>query len=117
MLDIRGILGDLDIDLDGLRELIESGTGLEEALEGLGVDVDAMISEAIETATAHIDEMVAEGRISQERADEMKERLSDFELGDGFRFGSRDGERGPRGHGFFGDRGGEANAEEALLDV
>ncbi len=117
MLDIRGMLGGLDIDLDGLRELIESGTGLEEALESLGVDVDALISEATDAALAHIDELVADGAITQEKADEMKERLENFELGDGFRFGHRGSERGPRGQGFSGDRGAEANAEGALLDV
>lgn len=121
MRDFRGFLGDLDIDLDGLRELIESGMTLDDALEDLGLDVDALLSEAVENATAHIDELAADGRITQERADAMKERLESFELGERFPFGGRgfgdDGFRGPRGHGFFDGQPNDANAEGALLDV
>jgi transcriptional regulator with XRE-family HTH domain len=121
MRDIPGFLGNLDIDLDGLRELIESGATLEDALADLGVDVDALLSDALENAATHIDELVADGRITQERADEMKERLDSFELGEGFPFGPRgsghDGFRSPRGHGFFDDPSDGANAEGALLDV
>ena len=117
----RGFLGDLDIDLDSLRESIKSGMTLDDALEDLGLDVDALLSDAVENATAHIDELVAEGRITQERADEMKERLESFELGEGFPLGSRgfgdDGFRSPRGHGFFDGPPDEANAEGALRDV
>ncbi len=121
MVDVRGFLGDLDIDLDGLGDLIASGMTMEEALESLGVDVEAMLSDIIETATAHIDELVNEGRITQEQADEMRERLEDFELGGGFPMGRRgfdsEGFRSPRGHGFFGGGPGDGNAEEALLNI
>lgn len=115
MLNFRGFLGDLEFDRDELHDLLEAGMAMDEALEDLGVDVDTLVEEAIANANAHIDELVADGRISQEQADEMKERLESFEIGEGLRFGPRGNERGQRGHGFFGDR--DVDAAGALLDV
>ena len=139
-----GSIGGLleDVDLDALREELESGASLDEALEGLGVDVGQLLEEALETATAHLDDLVADGSLTQERADEIKERLESIDLTEGLPFGIRDfrlrdldmdgfdfdfdGFRGHRhrgrGFGFFGGGNGDAeaddsNADGVLLDI
>jgi polyhydroxyalkanoate synthesis regulator phasin len=120
---LGGFFGDLDLDMEELRELMESGMSLDEALDSMGVDLDALVAEATAEALAHIDELVAEGNLTEEQADRIKERIESFELGDGLPFGlggfrfPPDGfghHHGP-GLGFFGDEG--ANVEEALLDA
>ena len=118
---LGGLFGDLDIDRDALHELIEAGTSFDEALESLGVDVDALVAEATADALAHIDELVAEGQMTQERADEMKEKIESFDISEGLRFGPR-GDRGRRGHGGgggFGTNGpgSDVNAEGALFSA
>jgi polyhydroxyalkanoate synthesis regulator phasin len=141
--DFRGFFGDLDLDIDlsELREALESGLSLDEALENAGIDLDSAIADAQASALAHLDELVADGTITQDRADQLKEMIESFEPGDGLPFGERgfrfdfggfdfegfdfdfegfpfDRFDGHRGHGFFGggpDDG--ANAEGALLDV
>ena len=142
--DMRGF-GDFDFDLDfdlrELREKLESGMSLDEALGDLGVDLEEMLEDARSAAIEQIDDLVADGVISQERADALKERIESFDLGEGFPFGPRgfrfgfdferfDGLdferfRGPHGHdrgfGFFGDRddhpSDEVNAEDASLSA
>ncbi|MDJ0663192.1 MAG: hypothetical protein QNJ75_01450 [Acidimicrobiia bacterium] len=137
--DMRGFGGfDFDFDLGELREKLESGLSLDEALSELGVDVEGMLEDARSAALERIDDLVADGVISQERADALKERLESFDPGEGFPFGLRgfdlefdfddfDFERfwGPHGHergfGFFGDRGDDrpddVNAEDASLSA
>jgi len=124
-------LGDLELDVSELRDLITDGLTMDEALEELGIDIEAMMEEAQAGMLEHIEEMVADGRISQEQADQMIERLESMDLSEGFSFGTRgfrgdcdgDGEgfRGGRGfgHGIRGDDGStsDLNSEEALLDV
>lgn len=129
--DLREFFGDLDLDIDlsELRELLESGMSPEEALEGIGIDLDAVIADAREATLAYLDELVADGSISQERADEIKEMIEGFDLSEGLPFDTRgfrfdfddfegfdfegfdfDRFHGPRGHGFFDS---DANAEGA----
>lgn len=123
---------DLDIDLSELRGKLESGLALDEALEELGVDLGEALAEARAAALEKIDELVAAGTITQERADQIKEMIESFERGDGFPFGMRgfdfheledldrfggffDGHR--RGFGFFGDSADDVNAEDAGFSV
>lgn len=134
----RRWLGDLelDIDLDELREKIESGLTLDEALTELGVDVAGLVEDAREAALEHVDELLAQDVITAERAAELKERIESFELGEGLPFGPRfhfdfegfDGPGFPRHHGngfgfFDDDEAGtdssaeESSAEDVLLDV
>lgn len=121
---------DWEIDPGELREKLESGLSLDEALGDLGVDLEEMLEDARAAAVDRIDDLVEEGVISQERADQLKEMITSFEMGEGFPFGPHgfhfdfDGFdfdferfRGPHGHhrgfGFFGDRNDDANAEGA----
>ena len=123
-----GFLGDLglDIDLAELGDLVKSGLGLDEALAELGVDLDIVVADATAAALEHIDELIAEGTITQEQADQMKEMIESFDLSEGFPFGMRgfkfdldfenfdmDRFHGPRGDGSTD----ATNAEDALLDV
>ncbi len=133
---LGGLFGDLlpDIDLSELRDKLESGVALDEALEELDVDVEGLLEQVRAAALSHIDELVTDGIITQERADELKEMIEDFELGEGLPFGPRgfhfefdgdrfggfdfDGFRGPHRHGrgFFGD-GNDANVENARFSA
>jgi hypothetical protein len=127
---------DIDIDLDDLREKIESGLTLEEALGEFGVDIDSLLEEVTQGALDKIDELLADGVITDERAAELREMVEGFELGEGLHFGPGfrfefDGSDGPglgrhhgEGFGFFdGDGDGdddeadESSAEDVLLDV
>ena len=132
---------DLDFDLSELREKLESGMPLDEALGELGVDVEEMLEDARSAALERIDDLVADGVISQERADQLKEMIEGFDPGEGFPFGPRgfnfdfdfegfdgfDFERfrdrhgHERGFGFFWDRGDDrpddVNAEDASLSA
>ena len=128
--DLRGLFGDLDLDIDlsELRELLESGTSPEEALAELGIDLDTVIADAQASVLTHLDELVADGTLSQERADQIKEMIEGFDLSEGLPFDPRgfgfnfedfdfegfdfegfdfdgfgfDRFHGPHGHGFFG---------------
>lgn len=123
----------LGTTVDQLREQFESGMTLGEILDDLGLDSATLAAEALEQAMARIDELVADGILSQERADTIKEMFERFKLGEGLPFGLRDfqfefdfdidglrrfGDHG-HGFGFFSDDGvfGEASVAEALLEV
>ncbi len=133
-----GDLGDMlsGVDIDALREQLESGATLDEILDAAGIDVEELATQAREEALAHLDQMVADGHISQERADSMKEMLEGIDFSDGLPFGfggfrlgdglprfDMDGFEGRRGHGhgfgFFGgdDVDEDGNAEETLQDA
>ena len=87
----RDWMGDLDLDFDidfgELRDRIESGMSLEEALEDLGVDVEATLAEARAAALEKIDELVADGVLTKERAAQLEEMIEGFSFEDGFRVG------------------------------
>ena len=68
---------------------------LQKIADNLGVDL-AKLKEAIGKAnTATLDEKVADGSMTQERADAMREKLAS---GDSFFFGGKGGHGGPGGH-------------------
>lgn len=85
--DMGGLLGDLDIDLDELREQLESGASLDEAFDALGIDLEALAAEAQADALAHLDEMVTDGVMTQEQADSIREMLESIDLSEGLPFG------------------------------
>jgi hypothetical protein len=85
--DLNGILKDLDFDFEELKALLESGMTLDEALESLDVDLDAMLTDARDQALAKIDELVAEEMLTQEMADSIKEMIEDIDLSEGLPFG------------------------------
>ena len=97
-------LGDLNlgIDLDQLRAKLDSGLSLKEALTELGVDVDSVVAQMKQSALDKIDQMVKDGTITQDRADELKQMVETFDLGDRLPLGPgahlEPGTFGPRGH-------------------
>ena len=135
---IEDFVEGLDIDLDELRELMESGMTLDEALQELGTDLESLAADAREQAMAQIDQMVEEGDLTEEQATRIKELLESIDLGN-FPFGLHrfdiDLGEGPgfggwgQGHGFFGHwdeffddeepmaDNEEPMAEESLLDT
>ena len=131
-----GFLDELDLDLSDLRDQLESGATLDEALENLGIDLEQLVADAREEALARIDDLVAEGELSEERADAIREMLEGIDLSEGLPFGLRDfrfhfelpdldrngeGFFGPhgRGHGFgfFGGDGADAVYEGTARDA
>jgi polyhydroxyalkanoate synthesis regulator phasin len=131
---LLGDLGDaLDgVDLGSLREQLQSGATLDEALENLGVDLEELATQIRDNAIARLDDMVEQGRISQEQADAIKERLESIDLSQGVPFGLRgpgfgfrdfglDGLRGPHGdhRGFSHDQDStdDSAVQGALLNV
>ena len=107
--DLEGLIEDLDIELDELRELLESGMSLDDALQELGTDLESLLADAREQALARIDELVEEGDLTEEQADRIEEMLEGLDCR-------------RRGHGFFGPwhhffEGEDPAAEETLLDV
>ncbi len=133
--NIGGFLGELDLDLAELGDLLRSGASIDEALDSMGLDLDNVVADATAAALAHLDELVAEGTMTQDEADHIKEMIENFDLSQGFPFGLRDmnfdfgfdmenfNMDRFRGHaedhfGFFsGDCTEDKNADEALLDV
>jgi uncharacterized protein YidB (DUF937 family) len=101
----------LGIDLSQLRDKLDSGLSLKEALTELGVDVDSVVAQIKQAALDKIDQLVTDGMMSQDRADELKQKVENFELGDrlplspSFRHDSGtfpwwgNGPRGSHGHG------------------
>ena len=67
---------------------------LGKAAENLGVGVDQLTDAMIDAKLAMIDDAVADGLITEERAEEIKQNI----LENGGMFGLRG--HGPRGHGF-----------------
>src|SRR3972149_407809 len=75
------------------------GTFIAKLAEKLGVSEDELKTAIKDTRIEMIDEAVADGRLTQEQADRLKERVE--EGGIGFGFGPRFGEgRHHGGHGF-----------------
>ena len=135
--DLGGFLDELglDVDLAELGDLFRSGASLDELLDGMDLDLDVLVEDATAAALAHLDELVADGTMTQEQADHIKEMIESFDLSEGFPFGLRDMDFDFdfdmdhfdmdrfRGHGddhfgfFDGDCTGDKNAEDVLLDV
>ena len=59
-----------------IHTAIEDGSTVADLITANGGDVDSVIAELVAEATTHINEKVAEGRITQEQADE---RLAELE--------------------------------------
>lgn len=104
---------------DELRTAIQDGATIADLITANGGNVNAVIGEHVVEAMAHINEGVAEGRLTQEQADEIitglgeriterfngtferPERFNDSDDSEGFR-GRRGGQRG-QGFGFNGN--------------
>jgi len=99
-----------------LRTALQDGSTIAELIEANGGDVDSVIADLVELATAHINTHVEEGRLPQERADTILDNLEEnitnrlhgtFERPEGF--GSR---RGGRGFGFGPGNNGNPPADD-----
>ncbi len=108
-----GVIG---IDEAALREALVGGQTLAEVAEANGVSRQELIDGLVAEAVAHLDEEVAEGDLTQERADEIEATLTDRitamvdgELRAG---GPMGGEGGPMGgRGGHGPMGGAPDAD------
>lgn len=98
----------MGITEDELHQALRDGATIAQVAALQGVDVQVVIDAMVAEARAHLDEGVAEGRLTQEEADErlaeITERITDM-----VNNGRPEGGRGPRGpHGRSGppeDRG------------
>ncbi len=95
---LQGIADAIGITVDELEAAKESGQTLAEIA---GDNLPALVDHMTAEATDKINEAVADGRITQEQADEKLDGLSErieqrLESGEGF---GRKGHRGHRGHG------------------
>jgi len=95
----------IGIGVEELQAAKEAGTPLAEIA---GDQLPAVVDLLVENATERIEARVADGRITQEQADEKLEGLEEritTRLEDGGGFGDKhEGRRGKRGHGPRGDR-------------
>ena len=93
----RGLTEDIaeefGIPLDEIKTQVREGATLQEIAGELGVDLDAALESVKDRILTELDERVAAGDISEERADGVRERIEDFELGEF---------PGPRGFAGFG---------------
>ncbi|MEA3452937.1 MAG: hypothetical protein U9Q96_01195 [Patescibacteria group bacterium] len=85
----------LGITVDELNTARDEGTTFHEIIEEQGLDFDAfyesMQEKRAERINARMDQLVAEGRITREQADERIEAFGDFE-GKGRRMGAGKGD-------------------------
>lgn len=65
----------IGIDQAELREALDSGQSIADVAEANGVAVQEVIDAMVEAETEHISEKVAEGRLTQEEADEKLAEL------------------------------------------
>jgi hypothetical protein len=101
----------IGIDEDALREALRDGPTLAEVAEANGVDPQVVVDALVAEANERLDEAVAEGRLSEERATELRAELAEriterVQEGRPERGGPGQG-RGPGGMGGHGPRDGE----------
>jgi len=65
----------LGLEVDALKEQLRGGTTLAQVAEAQGVDVQVVIDALVASATERIDAALAEGRIDEAKATELKEDL------------------------------------------
>lgn len=73
--DLQGLADSLGIDLNQLRTDVMAGKTVAEAAEAQGVSADDLKNALVTEATKHIDQALADGRIDQAKADELKAGL------------------------------------------
>jgi polyhydroxyalkanoate synthesis regulator phasin len=67
----------LGLSPDELRERLRDGRTLADIARERGASVDALVDALVEEATAAIDDAVARGRLSEDRADKVKARIAE----------------------------------------
>lgn len=93
----------LGMTVEDLRRALSEGQSLAEVAQGQGVDPEQVVNALVAEAQAHINDKVADGRITQEQADEMlsnlTERIRAFVNGEAPAFGGPGHRHGPGGFG------------------
>ncbi|MCZ7527192.1 MAG: hypothetical protein M5U14_12900 [Acidimicrobiia bacterium] len=94
----------IGIDVADLAEAVRGGQTIAEVAQANGVDPNAVVAALVAATEDRIDEAVADGKLTQEEADEKKaaltERMTDVVNGE-----VPLGRGGPRGHGGRGGPG------------
>lgn len=67
----------LGTDVDTLMQELRSGKTLAELASEKGVSVDVLVDALVSDATAQLDQAVADGKLDQSKADEIKSKLSE----------------------------------------
>lgn len=70
------ILESLGITFDELQERIQGGESVEDLAEEAGIDLQAMHEERIAQQLERVDQAVEDGKITEEQADRIRERLN-----------------------------------------
>jgi hypothetical protein len=82
----------IGIESEDLRQALMDGSTIAEVAEANDVDVQTVVDALVAEAEAHLDEAVADGRLTEDRAAEMKANLPD-------RIEAMVNGEGPFGHG------------------
>jgi hypothetical protein len=115
--NLEGIAEEFGTTLDELKSQLADGATLEDIATDLGIDMQDVVERLRQEALDAIDKQVADGTLTQERADSIKERIASFNLEDGFPFGLH-GPRGEAPEGFDGEHRGSRGFLEGLdLDI
>lgn len=107
--DLQGLADSLGIDLDQLRTDVMGGKTVAEAAAAQGVSAEDLKAALKTEATEHIDEALADGKIDQAKADELKAdldtRIDDLINGKAGDLGGRGWGGGGMGRGGWGGGG------------
>ncbi|MGO0062744.1 hypothetical protein ACTID9_22435 [Brevibacillus fluminis] len=76
-LDNAQLLALLKLDADQLKEQLKAGKSLADVASAQGVATDEVVKLLTAERTKALDEAVASGKLTQEKADQAKEKLSD----------------------------------------
>lgn len=75
------VAGELGMTVQDLREALDEGQSVADLAEAQGVPLDDILNALLEPVTEHLDQAVADGKLTQEEADaklaEVTERLSE----------------------------------------
>jgi len=95
--DVAEVLG---LTTDELRTRLQGGESLADVAEAEGVDVQAVVDAIVATHQERLDQAVADGRLTQEQADERAADLEEHaqDIVEGTFEGRMGGMRGPGGH-------------------
>lgn len=121
---LEAVAEELGLTTDEIRTALQDGQSLADLAAANGSSADALVAVLVAEATAHLEEHVADGDITQAEADErlaeMTERITAMVNGEmpTFEGGGRDG-RGPggRGPGGFGGHHGPMSDDSASDDT
>ncbi len=75
--NVEELAASLGVDVEELATQLRDGTTIAEIADANGVDVQTVIDDMVADATARINERVASGDMTQERADEILAELPD----------------------------------------